>query len=72
MSAFDEVDVSELLLCAVDHDKAGVEFFDGPGRGEATRRGGHQKGATQSVALVNVDMIIARRHHLLALLLLFA
>src|SRR6516164_10559994 len=37
MSAFDEVDVSELLLCAVDHDKAGVEFFDRPWWWEATR-----------------------------------
>src|SRR5215472_16425460 len=32
-----EVDVSELLLCAVDHDKAGVEFFDCPWWREATR-----------------------------------
>src|SRR5215469_6558903 len=32
-----EVDVSKLLLCAVDHDKAGVEFFDRPWWWEATR-----------------------------------
>jgi hypothetical protein len=34
---FLEIDIGKLLPCAVDHDKAGVEFFDSPWWWEATR-----------------------------------
>jgi hypothetical protein len=45
-----EIDIGELLPGAVGCDKAGVQFFDRPGRREAA--GGH------------VWLLTARKHHL--------